>query len=105
MLSNQITVKISVVVPLYNEEENIDVLFSRLLAVLENLEQIFRSQGCFVLIKLIRTASIPVIKLTLDTSIEFLQPAYGEPYYQLNRQHFAGPIEADITIETLNSRS
>ena len=37
MLSNQITVKISVVVPLYNEEENIDVLFSRLLAVLEAL--------------------------------------------------------------------
>ncbi|MFN9736064.1 MAG: glycosyltransferase family 2 protein [Microcystis sp.] len=37
MLSNQITVKISVVVPLYNEEENIDVLFSRLLAVLEVL--------------------------------------------------------------------
>lgn len=49
----------------------------RLLAVLESLEQIFRSQGCFVQIKLIRTASIPVIKLTLDTSIEFLQPEYG----------------------------
>jgi glycosyltransferase involved in cell wall biosynthesis len=37
MLSNQIPVKISVVVPLYNEEENIDVLFRRLLAVLEAL--------------------------------------------------------------------
>ena len=35
MLSNQIPVKISVVVPLYNEEENIDALFRRLLAVLE----------------------------------------------------------------------
>jgi len=37
MLSNQIPVKISVVVPLYNEEENIDALFRRLLAVLEAL--------------------------------------------------------------------
>jgi glycosyltransferase involved in cell wall biosynthesis len=37
MLSNQILVKISVVVPLYNEEENIDALFQRLLAVLEAL--------------------------------------------------------------------
>jgi len=37
MLSNQIPVKISVVVPLYNEEENIDALFGRLLAVLEAL--------------------------------------------------------------------
>ena len=37
MLSNQIPVRISVVVPLYNEEENIDALFRRLLAVLEAL--------------------------------------------------------------------
>lgn len=37
MLSNQIPVKISVVVPLYNEEENIAALFRRLLAVLEAL--------------------------------------------------------------------
>ncbi len=37
MLSNQIPVRISVVVPLYNEEENIDALFGRLLAVLEAL--------------------------------------------------------------------
>ena len=37
MLSNQIPVRISVVVPLYNEEENIDALFQRLLAVLEAL--------------------------------------------------------------------
>lgn len=37
MLSNQIPVRISVVVPLYNEQENIDALFRRLLAVLEAL--------------------------------------------------------------------
>ena len=37
MLSNQIPVKISIVVPLYNEEENVDALFRRLLAVLEAL--------------------------------------------------------------------
>ncbi|CCI22487.1 glycosyltransferase family 2 protein [Microcystis aeruginosa] len=37
MLSNQIPVRISVVVPLYNEEENVDALFGRLLAVLEAL--------------------------------------------------------------------
>ncbi|MFO0280037.1 MAG: glycosyltransferase family 2 protein, partial [bacterium] len=37
MLSNQIPVKISVVVPLYNEEENVDALFRRLLAVLETI--------------------------------------------------------------------
>ena len=38
MLSNQIPVKISVVVPLYNEEENIDALFGRLLAVLDTVD-------------------------------------------------------------------
>ena len=37
MLSNQIPVRISVVVPLYNEQENIDALFRRLLEVLEAL--------------------------------------------------------------------
>ena len=37
MLSNQIPVRISVVAPLYNEQENIDALFRRLLAVLEAL--------------------------------------------------------------------
>jgi glycosyltransferase involved in cell wall biosynthesis len=37
MIANQIPVQVSVVVPIYNEEENIDVLFSRLLAVLEAL--------------------------------------------------------------------
>ena len=37
MLSNQIPVRISVVAPLYNEQENIDALFRRLLEVLEAL--------------------------------------------------------------------
>jgi non-canonical poly(A) RNA polymerase PAPD5/7 len=49
----------------------------KLLGALESLEQVFASQQCFTYIKLIKTASIPVVKLTLDTSFEFLNPSYG----------------------------
>lgn len=49
----------------------------KLLGALESLEQVFASQPCFTYIKLIKTASIPVIKLTIDTSLEFLNPNYG----------------------------
>ena len=59
---------------------------------LESLEQLFQSQPCFTHIKLIKTASVPVIKLTIDTSISFLDVSYGSTYYSLNRRHFSGAI-------------
>lgn len=77
----------------------------KLLGALESLEQVFASQPCFTYIKVISTASIPIIKLTIDTSICFLNPSYGEVFQNLNRPHFSGPVEADITIETVNKLS
>lgn len=74
----------------------------KLQAALENMEQLFQSQPCFTHIKLIKTAAIPLIKLTIDTSVPFLDVNYGSVYYTLNRKHFSGPIEADITIQTVN---
>jgi DNA polymerase sigma len=34
-----------------------------------------------------------------------LNPNYGEAFQNLNRPHFSGPVEADITIETVNNLS
>jgi len=50
-------------------------------------------------INVIATASIPIIKLKIDTSVPILDAQYGEIYHRLNRPHNSGIIEADITIE------
>jgi hypothetical protein len=74
----------------------------RVKAGLEWLVEVLKSQPCISQIKLIKTAVIPVIKITLDTSYPFLDPSIGEAYYILNRGHFSGPLDADITVETRN---
>lgn len=48
--------------------------------------------------KVISTAAIPIIKLKIDTSSQFLDEQYGELYHRLNKPHNSGIIEADITI-------
>jgi non-canonical poly(A) RNA polymerase PAPD5/7 len=49
----------------------------RIRAGLEWLVEVFRSQPCISQIKFIKTAVIPVIKLTIDTSYPFLDPSIG----------------------------
>jgi DNA polymerase sigma len=77
----------------------------RLQAALENLQQIFSTQPYISDIKVIGTASVPIIKLKIDTSVPCLDPSYGEIFSQLNRPHRSGAIETDIIIETLNLQS
>lgn len=60
------------------------------------------TQPCVIELKCIKTAAIPVIKMTIDTSIYFLDPSIGEAYFELNREHNSGVINADITVETRN---
>jgi DNA polymerase sigma len=64
---------------------------------LEGLEAMFKEYPCITDIRLIKTASIPVMKLTMDTSIPFVFAGYE--IFPLNREHNWGPIQADITIE------
>ncbi len=65
MLSNQIPVKISVVVPFYNEEENIDALFQRLLAVLEALNTSYESfASMMVVVTILSKISWNIINFT-----------------------------------------
>ena len=68
----------------------------RVVVALERLEELFRVYPCFMDIKVIKTAAIPIIKLTIDTSLIFL----SSEYTSLNRPHNSGKIQADITIET-----
>lgn len=77
----------------------------RLTGAMENLQDIFKSQDYISDINFIGTASIPIIKMKIDTSKICLNPQYGEVYERLNRPHNSGIIEADITIETLNHQS
>ena len=74
----------------------------RLQAALENLQQIFSTQPYISDINVIGTASVPIIKLKIDTSIPCLDLSYGQVYSRLNRPHRSGVIQTDITIETLN---
>lgn len=53
-------------------------------------------------IKLIKTAAVPLIKMTIDTSVSFLDISHGHIYDNLNRSHNCGHLEADITVETKN---
>jgi hypothetical protein len=69
---------------------------------LEWLFEVLKSHPCISQIKLIKTAVIPVLKITLDTSYPFLDPSIGEAYYIVNRPHFSGLLDVDITIETRN---
>jgi DNA polymerase sigma len=71
-------------------------------ASLEKLEELFLTQPWITEIKFIKTAAIPLIKLTVDTRLPFFDPSIGEMYFELNRAHNCGPINADITIETKN---
>ena len=66
----------------------------RVPAGLEWLEELFSCYPCFMDIKVIKTAAIPVIKLTIDTSSTFISSEYSS----LNRPHNSGKIKADITI-------
>ena len=63
---------------------------------LERVQEMFMPHPCIKESKLIKTATVPVLKLTIDTSVPFIS---GE-FYQLNRPHNCGPIQADITVET-----
>jgi DNA polymerase sigma len=71
----------------------------RLKAGLEWVAETVKVHPCFTQVKVIKTAVIPVIKLTIDTSIPFLDPSF-DSYQQLNRPHPSGPLDADITVET-----
>lgn len=71
-------------------------------AALEKLEELFLTQPWITETKFIKTAAIPLIKLTIDTQLPFLDPSIGPMYHELNRPHNCGPINADITIETKN---
>jgi hypothetical protein len=53
-------------------------------------------------IQLITTASVPILKLKMDTSQPFLNPSYGVWYQKFNYPHRAGIVEVDLTIETDN---
>lgn len=44
----------------------------KVVVALERLEELFKVYPCFIEMKLIKTAAIPVIKLTVDTSIPFI---------------------------------
>ncbi len=57
---------------------------------LERLEEMFNTQPWIKHIKLIKTAAVPLIKLTMDTSVTFLDPSYGEVFLILNRPHNSG---------------
>lgn len=61
---------------------------------LERLSELFQAYPCFKEIKVIKTAAIPVLKMIIDTSVPFL----GVEYLSLNRPHYTGPIQADLTI-------
>lgn len=76
---------------------------NRLRGALEQLEQLLQQQPWVTGLKLIKTAAIPLIKMKVNTSIEFIQipgfdifPSYIEV---LNRGHAsAGEIHIDLTI-------
>lgn len=40
--------------------------------------------------------------MTINTEIQFLDSSIGEMYFELNRKHNSGIINADITVETKN---
>jgi len=63
---------------------------------LEKVQEILEQHQCVVEIRLIKTAAVPVMKLTIDTSLTFI----SQDFCALNRPHNCGPIQADITIET-----
>lgn len=69
----------------------------RIQSALEWLHEVCQTQPWIVESKFIKTATIPLIKLTIDTSIPFFHTSIGE-MYQLNRQHNCGIINADITV-------
>jgi len=64
----------------------------RLQAALENLQQIFSTQPYISDIRVIGTASVPIIKLKIDTSVPCLDSSYGEVFASLNRPHRSGLI-------------
>lgn len=65
---------------------------------LERLVEVFQTQPWIVKLKFIKTATIPIIKLMVDTSYPCLDPSYGAIFDSLNRPHCGGPIEADISV-------
>jgi hypothetical protein len=67
-------------------------------AALENLQQIFATQAYISGIELISNASVPILKMKIDTSVPCLDANYGEMFQKLNRPHNSGIIEADISI-------
>lgn len=60
----------------------------------------FQDYGWITALNLIKKAAVPVIKMSVDTSIPFICPHYYYYLPTLNREHNAGPIEIDLTIES-----
>lgn len=71
---------------------------------LAKIEEILCQHRWVKNLKLIKTASIPVIKLTVDTSIEFNLSMFQYPA-GLNTVHDSGEIDIDITIETTRTKA